>query len=410
MPTLAIDARHAPPMRVAAPAGVYYPALDGLRAIAFLMVFFQHYCSLPWGWTGVNIFFVLSGFLITGILWDTREDPHRARNFYLRRTLRIFPLYYGIWLVALLVAPFAHWRWSVYWLAWPLYLGNFLRFLSPTAIVPFSGLYVAGNGFLASASHNVQLHLGHFWSLCVEEQFYLIWPWVVFRVRRRQTLVWICAVVVPLTLIARLAAQHLAPIWMLDWELLYRFTPFQLDSLLLGGLIGLLWRGGHRERIVKAARVVAALATALAVVYLARTLHLSDQHWPGHYVYPPWRLTWGLSFLNVFSAAIILCALQPSTWTSRILSLRPLRWIGRISYGAYVLHDLFHSLYTILVFRWIVQLGHSHSALSNHLKPYVGLLIAAIGLSATLLLAWLSFRFYETPFLRLKDKLAPKTA
>jgi len=70
----------------------FYPALDGLRAIAFLMVFFQHYYSIPWGWTGVNIFFVLSGFLITGILFDSRNDAHRARNFYIRRTLRIFPL------------------------------------------------------------------------------------------------------------------------------------------------------------------------------------------------------------------------------------------------------------------------------------------------------------------------------
>jgi peptidoglycan/LPS O-acetylase OafA/YrhL len=74
----------------------FYPALDGLRAVAFLMVFFHHYMRLPWGWSGVDFFFVLSGFLITGILFDTRHDFHRFRNFYVRRTLRIFPLYYGI--------------------------------------------------------------------------------------------------------------------------------------------------------------------------------------------------------------------------------------------------------------------------------------------------------------------------
>jgi peptidoglycan/LPS O-acetylase OafA/YrhL len=73
----------------------YYPALDGLRAVAFLLVFFLHYLGLPWGWVGVEMFFVLSGFLITGILYDTRDHPHRWRTFYVRRALRIFPLYYG---------------------------------------------------------------------------------------------------------------------------------------------------------------------------------------------------------------------------------------------------------------------------------------------------------------------------
>src|ERR1700712_3651211 len=86
----------------------FYPALDGLRAVAFLMVFFQHYLSMPWGWTGVNVFFVLSGFLITGILFDTRDAPNRARNFYVRRTLRIFPLYYAIFLALLLLQPIMH--------------------------------------------------------------------------------------------------------------------------------------------------------------------------------------------------------------------------------------------------------------------------------------------------------------
>ena len=97
----------------------FYPALDGLRAVAFLMVFGQHYLSLAWGWTGVNVFFVLSGFLITGILFDTRDDPHRARNFYVRRSLRIFPLYYGLFAILMLLWPVVHWRWDRLWLAWP---------------------------------------------------------------------------------------------------------------------------------------------------------------------------------------------------------------------------------------------------------------------------------------------------
>jgi hypothetical protein len=107
---------------------VIYPALDGMRAIAFLMVFAQHYYFAPWGWMGVDLFFVLSGFLITGILFDTRHDSHRVRNFYIRRTLRIFPLYYGIMLALLALQPLAHWNWD---LVWPSYVGNYARSVSP---------------------------------------------------------------------------------------------------------------------------------------------------------------------------------------------------------------------------------------------------------------------------------------
>src|SRR5215469_18676569 len=109
----------------------FYPALDGLRAIAFLLVFSQHYLTFRWGWSGVNVFFVLSGFLITGILFDSRNDEHRVRNFYVRRALRIFPLYYSAILVVVLFNPLFHWQWSSYWLAWPLYLANYLSLISP---------------------------------------------------------------------------------------------------------------------------------------------------------------------------------------------------------------------------------------------------------------------------------------
>ena len=112
----------------------FYPALDGFRAVAVLGVFLHHYfvvClgPLDWGWTGVEAFFVLSGFLITGILYDTRAAPHRLRNFYGRRVLRIFPLYYGVLLVILLATPLMHWWFHPALLMWPLYLGNYSRFL-----------------------------------------------------------------------------------------------------------------------------------------------------------------------------------------------------------------------------------------------------------------------------------------
>jgi peptidoglycan/LPS O-acetylase OafA/YrhL len=375
----------------------FYPALDGLRAVAFLMVFIQHYNIIPWGWTGVNIFFVLSGFLITGILYDSRNDPHRARNFYVRRSLRIFPLYYGIFLLLLVLSPLCHWMWSWLWLAWPLYLANFLRFVSPQMLVTGSAVQLAGNGWLASAYlPKDPLYLGHFWSLCVEEQFYLCWPWVVFQVRSRRALLWICGSAVVLVPLLRVVAQMTAPAWMQDQELLYRATPFQLDSLLLGGFIALLWRGADRERLLLAGRAVALACVVAAGVYLARTVHLSDPFWREDYAYPAWKLTGGLSFVDVFSAAVILCCLSPRGWLARLLSLPPLRWLGRISYGAYVFHDILHVGYV----DFIDHLKARSAWVASHDLRC----LLAVSFGGTILLSWLSFRFFESRFLNLKER------
>ena len=170
------------------PKSAYYVALDGLRAVAVIMVFLQHYGAghaflFGWGWTGVDIFFVLSGFLITGLLYDSQNKVHRYRDFYVRRTLRIFPLYYFIWAVILLLAPFADWQWNIRWALWPAYLGNYARFFffhQPGDPYRFDKL-TFGAPVSAWFGYPFHLYVGHFWSLCVEEQFYLVWPLVVFR-------------------------------------------------------------------------------------------------------------------------------------------------------------------------------------------------------------------------------------
>lgn len=387
MPVTANTTHTAPENRV------FYPALDGLRAIAFFMVLGQHYMFLPWGWTGVNVFFVLSGFLITGILYDTRDDQYRARNFYVRRTLRIFPLYYGIAVVFLLLTPLFRWQWNLYWAAWPLYLGNFLRFFSHTAGTFGSPLELAADAHLRSPlmSHS-EVFFGHFWSLCVEEQFYLFWPWVVFNVRSRRKLLWLCLAAVIIDPIARVIAASHAPAWMMAEELTYRVTPFQLDSLLLGALLALLWRGAHRDLLLRAARWVAALGLLVAALYIGHGLYL--RHSFGGYVYPAWKQTWGLTYVNFIAGALILCALRPRTLTARLLGLSPLRWVGRISYGAYVYHDIFHFLFKDMSV-------NSHIAFVVHHQFIFSGLMA---LPFTLLIAWLSFRFFEAPFLNLKER------
>jgi peptidoglycan/LPS O-acetylase OafA/YrhL len=366
----------------------FFPALDGLRAVAFLMVFFHHYRSVPWGWTGVDLFFVLSGFLITGILFDTRDTPHGARNFYIRRTLRIFPLYYGIMLALLISAPLLHWQGSWPWLVWPAYLGNLARFVHPYAdgsplqrLADFQLLVRLGR-------FSCMLFLGHFWSLCVEEQFYLIWPWIVFFVRDRGKLLWISTSTVPVCLAMRLAGQHLLPGWMLQNEILYRTIPFRFDALLLGGSLALWIRGPHAAVLLRVARAAfpIALCAALLCAIVIPGAHVLHSPYP----YPDWKLTWGLTAVDLLAALALLAAIQPASLVYRALSLKPLRWLGRISYGAYVLHDIPHSIY---------------ARIGTHLLPAHGADVTAfIALVSTVALAWLSFRFFETPFLNLKER------
>ena len=365
----------------------FYPALDGLRCFAFLLVFGQHYFQLPWGSSGVDIFFVLSGFLITGILWDTRHTPHRVANFYVRRTLRIFPLFYGVMVLLLLATPFLHWQLSAVWLFWPLYLGNYLPLIPHLQQHPLlaHAAYFQIHGTLHGGT--VILLLGHFWSLCVEEQFYLFWPALVFCCSRR-TLLWISAASLPVCLALRLLGGAFLPPWYLQQEVLSFVTPFRMDGLLLGAWIALLLRGPRRQSLLRysqAALYAAALAIALWMV-VSPYGHL----WRSPYLYPPWYETWGRTVVPLLAGLILVVSIQETTWLYRLLRKRPFRWIGRLTYGAYVLHDIPHRLYNHI----------AHAVSPQHQVLIAGLL----SFSCTLLLASLSFRYYEAPFLNLKER------
>jgi peptidoglycan/LPS O-acetylase OafA/YrhL len=380
----------------------FYPALDGIRALAFLMVFAQHYLAVPWGWAGVDVFFVLSGFLITGILFDTRHDLHRIRNFYIRRTLRIFPLYYMVMLVILVLLPVVHWHLSWGWLVWPAYIGNYARFIRPYAQMSSLQLLADFQPVGSVSHHQIKLFLGHFWSLCIEEQFYLIWPWIVFLNPSRRTLLAICGASLPVCLAVRLAGQHLLPQWMLDNEVLYRVTPFRLDALLLGGLIALLIRGPQRAWLLRFARIAlpGALLALIACVLISTRGVLLQRPYP----YPAWKFTWGLSAIDIVSGLLILVALQPDTFVYRIFHLRVLRWVGRISYGAYVFHDIPHPQYEYVA-RVIVGAIYSGRSMGFHPLAYrITILTSILALGGTLLIARLSFRWFESIFLNFKER------
>lgn len=308
-----------------------FPALDGIRALAITMVFANHYGGGAThgghllhlvnairlrGQQGVDLFFVLSGFLITGILFDTQNDSRFFYRFFGRRAVRIFPVVYLLFAVLAILTPVFgyHWRWLQ--ATFPVYLGNFF------GNADFS-LYS-----LTSATHpNADVILGHMWSLCVEEQFYMLWPLAIWVLRDRVKLLWAAAGLSVLSLGFRVAmVLVVSPSTAETW--IIRTLPFRLDSLLAGALLALALRGPGADRVQQSMKwlFVGGLVPLLLIFWLSPDVR------------SPWMLTVGLSFAALTSVGLIGMTLRPQSRAFRLFHLRPARALGKYSYGFYVWH------------------------------------------------------------------------
>jgi peptidoglycan/LPS O-acetylase OafA/YrhL len=363
------------------------PALDGVRGVAILTVLAHQLCIdgypdaarvrlvlLPFqvGWIGVQIFFVLSGFLITGILLDTREADNYWSSFYARRALRIFPVYYLLLLGMFVIAPrvvalpaatlaeHAHQGW--YW----LYLANVAG--------------VAGGGGVEA--------LGHTWSLSVEEQFYLLWP-IAVRALDARGLARLCLGVVALAFALRLGIRlHGA-----SPDLAYELTPARADALALGALAALAirrddWIAWISPRL---GRAIAGAAAALAVIALAGGF-LARLN--------PLTQTVGYTALAVLSALVILrAALESARGEGRLaalLSAHVLRLYGKYSYAIYVVHLPLHLWFTrTFLAPRLATLGPGRF-LALQAAYFAG------GALSLLLIGAVSYRVVERPFLDYK--------
>jgi peptidoglycan/LPS O-acetylase OafA/YrhL len=373
----------------------FYPALDGLRAIAFLMVFAVHYLPpavwhnplTPWGFAGVDLFFVLSGFLITGILFDSLHAKHYFTNFYLRRSLRIFPLFYGFWLIALIATPFVHIVWNRYNLAAPVYLANFFYpgFVAGHHPNPWALLYISKRhpGHLQILEQRTQ------WSLCVEEQFYLLWPAAIFLLRKRRALLTLCLSMLVGVPFAACLYLHFFP------HLAALSAPYDNmwtePVVLFAGAALALWLRGpapspHTLRRVAVAAIVGSTGV-LTIAWRRELLHpLSLQA-------DPVLRTVGFPLIALVSAGLLLLSLSYPP-LMRFLELRPLIFVGRISYGLYLFHGVPASYICS-------RIEATHSFAGKCLWE-----VSALG--GLIFFAWCSFRFYESPFLRLKQRFAPR--
>jgi len=344
-------------------------ALDGIRGIAIAMVLLQHYFvalqvpgnSSIWNavahrmtlaWSGVDLFFVLSGFLIVGILLDAKGSPRYFRTFYTRRACRIFPLYF------LLVAAMYAAKLTVLGKSDWLFGGNF----SLPHYLTFT------QNFFAIDKWYGPNWTGITWSLAIEEQFYLVIPLLVFFCRKRvlATVFLLCIAAAPM--FRALWGQHAG----------YIHTLARADSLLLGGLVAMGMRDANVKELLRRTAPALFAAGFFGAFLCQRFWREPGMVW-SHLIMSSW-----------FAAAVagLSCGALPIL--RRMCAARPLRWLGTRSYGIYLLHMAASGcLYFLL-------LGRERPLMSDG----AAIAVTILSLAVTFFCAELSFRWFESYFLK----------
>ncbi|RPJ29630.1 MAG: acyltransferase [Chloroflexi bacterium] len=361
------------------------PGLDGLRAVAFLLVFALHTDYLQVGWIGVQFFFVLSGFLITGILLDMKKAlPAREyfSKFYGRRFLRIFPLYY---FYLLLMSGVAVWLISL------PYRPNYMKLFLDQ--VRYAVFYVYDFFFATNIVRNSHF-LDHFWSLSVEEQFYIFWPLLILLIPEKALKKLFISFIIlgPLFRLAFLLIHHSGAFRFLadpaSW-FIYPLPFSHIDAFAFGALIS-------RYPIPKAKKQFFLLLGILPVIgYASQYIATGDIGEISAFGFPiflgdAYQLIWGYSLLNYFFA-VTICAVAKEGIFLRFLDWKPMQYLGKISYGLYVYH------FPIIWFASrLLDLEPS--------EPVTQALVALTSFVATLLIASASYHLMEKPLLNLKER------
>jgi peptidoglycan/LPS O-acetylase OafA/YrhL len=326
---------------------------DGLRAVAILAVFLNHAFGARLLWAGVDVFFVLSGFLITSILLDRKQGRRSYFSyFYTRRAFRILPPYaVSLGVAALVYGPtfLRHWRYFAF------FAMNVYSVVFPHANMPLP-----------------------YWSLAVEEQFYLVWPLLILFCPERWVLR-LSLLGILLTPWLRLAGVFAH----LHEATIYFLTPFRADLLCAGALLACLIRSHAARTLQLGSRWAQPLCLGsfalMGVLQVFPSFRLSSNQWEGNV------LLYSISLVGSFS--FVLWALLRSGWLYRLLTLRAMRYLGQVSYTFYLVHLAF------------LDILRRHGA-NTWLTAGVGLAIT-VGFSA------LSWHFMERPLIALGARLAP---
>lgn len=320
------------------PTHKHIAALDGVRGLAILLVMAQHFTLVEhgifidrvlgaagrFGWTGVDLFFLLSGFLITGILLNSRGQAHYFRNFYARRVLRIFPAYYALLIVALTIVPH-------------LYISANDNFRTiPTSHWPIFITYLS-NYAIAFTPDRLNDFLGITWSLAIEEQFYLVWPLVILFCKPK-TILKVCVGLIALSLLLR-TSLVITFIYFIHGEAdrnkVYVLTPCRFDAISMGSIMAVVvYQRGVSAIRAAMPKLLAVCAVAIMGIMICCALHKSTG-WglgPGQ--------TFGYTCVAAMYATLFAGILisKPGQLLNRIFTSRPLLFMGKYSYAIYLVH------------------------------------------------------------------------
>ncbi len=380
-----------PEMRVAPVARQpqsHLPELDGIRGLAILGVLCSHgagltgifdvaphsladkllkFAMVPL-WGGVDLFFALSGFLITGILLRTKTREHYFSSFYARRVLRIFPIYYLVLTLSLIAAHFS---------------AGFASMLPPTTSWRFAYfIYLQNWPVFWHGAKSMEGFWGVYWSLAVEEQFYFVWPLIVLLCSER-TITRICCAGIVCALPLRIFLSYR---YFGDNFGFAQITSSRVDGLFVGAACAVYMF--QNDRPVPMRWIVAAASLGAAIVAYIAVFHPLELVATGR-----WILTLGITGYALLSGALVAISQHRIRFINRILTLSWLRMAGKYSYGIYVYH-----LFIFLTLRGaILRLGWLiHSTFPERV------LILLLEVLVAFVVAILSFELYETPFLRLK--------
>jgi len=329
--------------------------LDGIRAIAILSVIALHHFLFPVGWAGVDLFFVLSGFLITRILIQTRNKPGYWTKFYIKRAGRILPP-----LMILFPATLA--------------LSHHIKPLGLLGYVLFLGDYVN----ITSYSSGLLICL---WSLAIEEHFYMIWPFTVRYLTRKHMAQVLIAVLV-LEPVLRVIATH----FVATYEPIYYLTFFRLDSIAAGSLLAVLIAHPKANTLLKSwsltlCLIAIALWTILASIFGSQfDKNTNSMLFNGL----------GYSLVTLASFGVVAHVLvKEDGWLAKILSIRPLTFIGEISYGMYLFHPMIEA-----TLRKLSHTGFGAASAAGTRKLFL------IALPLTIAFCWVSFKLFESPIVK----------
>jgi peptidoglycan/LPS O-acetylase OafA/YrhL len=386
-----------PPTRPAAVSAALQPtqrdpALDGLRGLAVLMVFFFHYGGglkshepavrflgmlTEAGWTGVVLFFALSGFLITGSLWDSIGQKHRLRNFYTRRALRILPLYF-VALAASVIFSIAR--------------GFTFAELKPIWLYVF---FLQDMPHLANlaAQFAPALPLYHLWTLAVEEQFYLLWPLLLLFAHSRRHALRLSIWLIGLTEVFLIMVYTLMGFKGARAAQIYDKFLFVHTSALAMGAAASLAMGnrasptGRKPGSHRIIRKWALPAFAAGIALFIYTSYTSGTF----YLNLPLQFWLGLPAISLSAAAAIPLVLRTGM-PRKVFSFAPLGWLGRISYGFYIFHILLEPFFDRLALHFVHAGAGEDYQLARLLFAF----------PVTVAISWLSFNLFERPILSLK--------